>query len=203
MKRGTLLMAALLLLALRAPGQAQAEKRIVAEGGVDERAGTRVLYWDRQANGAAGQVAISYGRPVWKKAYDDPAKFDGMTKGKIWRLGANFWTTLDTDLPLNIAGKKVAPGHYYLGLLRSADGADWSLAFINPAGAAKEHLDAFDIRKAKVAFAVPVSLVKADNSADQLTITLTYPEDNPRNLTLKIAWGNLALSAAVKVELEL
>jgi DUF2911 family protein len=63
------------------------------------------------------------------KEYEDPVKFDGMTKGKTWRLGKDFWTVLDTNVPLKIAGKEVAAGTYYLGLFRSADGSAWSLAF--------------------------------------------------------------------------
>jgi len=180
----------------------QPKKGIVAEGGTtNDRASARVLYWDRDADRAAGQLAFNYGRPIWKKDYEDAAKFDGMTKGQTWRMGSNFWTTLATDLPLNIGGKDVAPGLYYLGLHRSADGAQWSLAFIDPAGARKEHLDAFDIRKAKVEFMAPMSTEKAESTADKLTVTLSYPKDDFKNVTLKIAWGNLALSAPIKVTL--
>ena len=199
LKRTGATFSTIVLMALCAAAQQQAQDRIVAEGGVDERACTRVLYWDRQADAAAGQVAICYGRPMWKKAYEDAGQFDGMTKGKIWRMGANWWTTLDTDLPLSIAGQEVAPGHYYLGLTRSADGAQWSLAVIDTAGALRQHLDAFDIRKAKVEFAVPVSAAAPENIAEKLTITLTYPKENHSHLILKIAWGNLALSVPVNV----
>jgi hypothetical protein len=186
---------------LAAAVQAQQPKKgIVAEGGTpDDRASARVLYWDEAADGAAGQLAINYGRPVWKKDYEDAAKFDGMTKGKVWRMGSNFWTNLVTDLPLTIAGKDVPPGVYYLGLHRSADGSKWSLAFIDSAGARKEHLDAFDIRKAKVEFMAPMSVEKAESTADKLTVTQSYPKEDFKNVTLKVAWGNLALSAPIKV----
>lgn len=190
-----------MLLAATALAQ-QAEKRIVAEGGgPDDRASARVLYWNQKTDSAAGQFAIDYGRPVWKKAYEDPAQFDKMTKGQVWRLGSNFWTTLSTDLPLTISGKKVPAGAYYLGLQRSADGAKWSLAFIDPAGATKQHLDAFDIRKAKVDFVTPMSVDKAESTVDKLTVTFSYPRDDFRNVTLKVAWGNLALIAPVRVGL--
>ena len=183
--------------------QQPAERKIVAEGGgPDDRASARVLYWDTKANAAAGQLAIDYGRPVWKKDYEDPRKFDAITKGKVWRLGSNWWTTLDTDLPITISGKKIRPGHYYLGLQRSPDGSQWALAFLNPDGARREHLDAFDISKATVDFVAPVSVDKPEGSSEKLTITLSYPKEDFRNVTLKIAWGNLALSAPVKVAVE-
>jgi len=201
MKTRFLLTAVGIVLAVCAQAQ-QPRKNIIAEGGTtNDRASARVLYWNLKAKAAAGQVAINYGCPVWKKDYEDPAKFDDMTKGKVWRLGNNFWTTLVTDLPLTISGKSVAPGPYYLGLSRSADGSQWGLAFIDPAGARESHLDAFDIRKAKVDFLVPMSTEKAGELAEKLTITLTHPKDDIKNFTLKIAWGNLALSAPVKVDL--
>src|SRR5437764_3074452 len=68
-----------------------------------ERGTTRVGYWDRKKNHGAGQFAIDDGRPLWKKDYEDTAKFDAMTKGHVYRMGSNFWTTLDSDMPLTIA----------------------------------------------------------------------------------------------------
>lgn len=201
MKTRSLLTAVGILLAVCAQAQ-KSQKGIIAEGGTtNDRASARVLYWNQQANAAAGQISINYGCPVWKKDYEDTAKFDAMTNGKIWRLGNNFWTTLVTDLPLTISGRHVPPGPYYLGLSRSADGSQWSLAFINPASARKAHLDAFDIRKAKIEFLAPMSTEKAGELAEKLTITLTHPKDDIKHVTLKIAWGNLALSAPIKVAL--
>jgi hypothetical protein len=180
--------------------QAQQPKRIIdAEGGEpDDRASARVLYWNQKVNAAAGQFAFNYGRPVWKKVYEDPAKFNAMTNGKVYRLGSNFWTNLVTDIPLNISGKDIAPGIYYLGLDRSADGSRWSLAFIDPAPVIAAHLDAFQISRAKVEFLVPVNTEKAGKLADKLTMTLSYPKEDIKNVTLEIAWGNLALSAPIK-----
>ncbi|MGA2611025.1 MAG: hypothetical protein ABSH01_26565, partial [Terriglobia bacterium] len=110
MKIHSLLAGVMLLFTLNAAGQQQRPK-IVAEGGTpDDRASARVLYWNTQTNAAAGQFVIDYGRPVWKKEYEDPAKFDAMTRGKIWRMGSNFWSILDTQLPLSIGGKKVPVG---------------------------------------------------------------------------------------------
>lgn len=190
-----------MLLAGAAQAQ-QATPKIEAEGGgPDDRASARILYWNDTANSSAGWLSIDYGRPHWKKDYDDPAKFDAITKGKVWRMGSNHWTTLDTCLPLKIAGQDVAAGSYYLGLHRSPDGSSWSLAFIDPAGVRRAHLDAFQIGKAAVGFEAPMTSEKAAAPVDKLTITFSYPQDHPRNATLKVAWGSLALTAPVEVEL--
>ncbi len=183
--------------------QAQQKKpAIIAEGGdVEERASARVLYWDQAKNGAAGQFAIDYGRPAWRKEYEDKAKFDSMTNGKVWRLGRDFWTVLDTSVPLRIAGKDVPVGTWYLGLHRSSDGNTWSLAFIDPAKVRKARLDAFEINKAPVEFKIPVTSAEAETTTEKLTIELSYKKDNIKDVTLKILWGKLQVSAPVQVTL--
>jgi hypothetical protein len=183
------------------PAHAQQPKpAIIAEGGQpDDRASARVLYWNTVQRGGAGEFAIDYGRPVWKSAYEDQAKFDQMTKGKTWRMGSNFWTTLDTCLPLKISGKNVPVGYYYLGLHRSEDGSKWSLAFIDPAKVRAAHIDAFNIDKAQVAFEVPMSVSEATTKPEKLTLELSYPKDNFHKVTLSVAWGTLALTAPIEV----
>lgn len=182
--------------------RAQQGAQIGVEGGdpPDDRASARLLYWNSTAKAAAGQVAVNYGRPVWKKEYEDPAKFDAMTKGKVWRMGSNFWSNLYTDVPINISGKAISPGTYFLGLQRSADGSSWKLAFIDPVKVRKARIDAFDIHKATVEFTAPMTTDSAGSyTVEKLTITLTHPENDMRNATLKVAWGHLALSAPVNV----
>ncbi len=174
----------------------------VAEGGQpDDRASARVLYWDTKLDHSAGQLAIDYGRPAWQKKYEDSATFDGMTKGKVWRMGSNFWTLLDTSLPLKISGKSVPPGYYFLGLARSADGSKWSLAFIDPVKVRAARGDAFEIQRAKVEFEIPVTVENATSTVDKLTITFSYKQEAPGKVTLRIAWGTFLASAPVEVTL--
>jgi len=199
MKIHPLLAGVMLLFTLNAGGQQQRPK-IVAEGGTpDDRSSARVLYWNTQTNAPAGQFAIDYGRPVWKKEYEESATFDAMTRGKIWRMGSNFWSILDTQLPLSIGGKKVPAGFYYLGLHRSEEGSEWSLVFIDPGRVRKARLDAFQIEKAPVEFEALMSVAKAETRAEKLTITLSYPKGDIKHVTMRVAWGNLALSAPIEV----
>ncbi len=181
---------------------AQQQKRpaMVAEDGeLQERGSARVLYWDTAGDKAFGQFAIDYGRPVWKSAYDDAAKFDAATKGKVYRLGSNWWTSLDTHVPLKISGKEVAAGYYFLGLERSQDGAAWSLVFIDPVRVRAARLDAFQIERAPILFKIPMTAEQAPAPTEKLTITLTYPKENPKKVEMAIAWGRLRLTAPVLV----
>jgi Protein of unknown function (DUF2911) len=164
-----------------------------------ERGTTRVGFWNTKKDMGAGQFAIDYGRPVWKKDYEDTAKFDMMTKGKVYRLGSNFWTTLDSDMALNIAGTTVPAGLWYVGLARSADGATWSLVFIDPMKARAEHIDASEINRATVAYKATMTIEQATESKDKLTIDLVFKRGNPKDVTLRIGWGKLQLSAPVQV----
>jgi len=194
----------LLLVVLVSPlvAQQKPQPEIVAEGGTpDDRASARVLYWNMKLDSSAGQLSIDYGRPLWKKDYEDPAKFDAMTIGKVWRMGSNFWTLLDTSLPLKISGKMVQPGYYFLGLRRSTDGERWSLAFIDPAKVRAARLDGFEVQKAKVEFEVPVTVQKASVVTEKLTITLSYPQNTPTDVTFKLLWGNLMATAPIEVTL--
>jgi Protein of unknown function (DUF2911) len=178
----------------------QAKKGLLPEGGdADERGSARVLYWNLDANKSAGQFAVNYGRPAWKKEYEDPANFDKMTKGKVWRMGSNFWTELDTCLPLKVSGKSVGVGVYYLGMRRSEDGSKWSLVFIDPAKIRAARIDGFEINKAPIEFEVPVAFEKTKEMADKVTITMLYTKENYRHVTMKLQWGDMELTAPIEV----
>jgi len=180
--------------------RAQNDKPAMAaeDGGLQERGSARVLYWDTRADTAFGQFAFDYGRPAWKKAYEDPANFNKLTS-KIWRMGSNYWTILDTQLPLKIGGRDVAPGLYNLGLLPAPGGKSWSLAFIDPVKVRSARLDAFQIERAAVLFSIPMTTEQPASPAEKLTITLTYPKEKPKNVKLTISWGTLQVSAPIEV----
>jgi hypothetical protein len=183
------------------PAYAQQPKSaVIVEGGTSyDRGSARVLYMNTVKHEAAGQFTIEYGRPLWKSSYEDPAQFDRLTKGKTWRMGSNFWTVLDTDLPLKISGKDVPAGYYYLGLHRSEDGSKWSLAFIDPAQARAAHLDASQIGRAPISFEIPMSVASNSTKPERLTIDLSYSKDDLHKANLAVTWGTLALSAPIDV----
>ena len=198
MKRASYALAFLVLAGT--PLYAQQGSDVVALGGgrVGQRAWARVLYSNRADNTFPGQISISYGQPEWRSEYGDPATFDRMTKGRVWRMGNNFWTVLDTNLPLRIAGKDIAVGAYYLGAHRSEDGDTWSLAFMDPVKIRRDRLDASEIAKATIDFMVPVTVAQVEEATAELAISLNT-EDNLTEVTLKVVWGNLQLTAPIQV----
>jgi hypothetical protein len=176
---------------------------VESEPALGERGLTRILYWNPTKDFPVAAVSIDFGRPVWNRQLDNPAAFDQLTRGKVWRLGNDYWTIMDTNLPLVIGGRTIPVGLWYLGLHRSPDGATWSLAFIDPAKARSAHLDGHWMDAVPVEFKLPLT-VEATTApmTEKLTITLSAQPDNMRNLNLRIAWGRLHLGTPIRAVLE-
>jgi hypothetical protein len=176
---------------------------VESEPALGERGLTRILYLNAQQTAPAASVSIDFGRPFWNRQLDNPAAFDQLTRGKVWRLGSDYWTILDTNLPLTIAGRDIPVGLWYLGLHRSDDGATWSLAFMDPVKVRKGRMDGHWMDAVPVEFKVPLTVEPATASiTERLTITLLAQPDSMRNLNLRIAWGRLHLATSVRAVLE-
>ena len=189
-------------LALSLSCAANAQQKISAFGSDTlERGTVRVGYWNAEKNTGAGGFFIVYGKPVWKKEYEDAARFDAMTKGNVWRMGSDYWTVLDTNIPLRVSGVTVPVGQWYLGLERSQDGSKWSLVFIDPAKVRMTKLDPSEIGKTKVEFKATMTLEQSNELAEKLTITADLPKTDLKQSRLTISWGKLRLSAPVEASL--
>ena len=163
---------------------------------VEQRASTRIGYWYKNVNAGLGEMVISYGRPVWKEQYAQ--QLDQMTRGKMWRMGDNYWTLLDTNLPVQIAGVDVPVGLYYLAVKRSQDGAKWELVFIDPAKSRQKRLDSYDVgtrpAEVPVLFTAPLAFEENDaEKAERLTVLLKLDSGSKTEGSMKLTWGNLAL----------
>jgi hypothetical protein len=204
MRRFWLTLAA--LCGLASWSQAQSGGMQVFSDNTATRGETRLLFWNNAANRSVGEVAILYGRPEWKADYDKPGALDTLTVGKFWRVGQNFWTLLDTNLPLKIGGQPVQMGMYYLVVERSADGGTWSLAFLNTTGARTRRIDPFELpgRAADlpIAFKAPLTFRKRDDTTPFLSITLMSAPADPGKAMLEIRWGSFELSAPVEVTIK-
>ncbi len=170
---------------------------------IEERASTRIGYWKTTANAGIGEAVVSYGRPPWKEQYAQ--QLDTLTKGKMWRMGDNYWTLLDTNLPIQIGGVDVAVGLYYLAVKRSTDGAKWELVFIDPQRSRVKGLDAFDVgtrpTEIPVLFSAPLEFEASENTVEKLTILFKLDKGSQTEGTMKLSWGSFSLSTPVKVTL--
>ncbi|HSR50555.1 MAG TPA: DUF2911 domain-containing protein [Acidobacteriota bacterium] len=178
--------------------------------GVDnsERGYASIAYWTYRDDGveiAGGRITLDYGRPAWRAQWADEAAFDQLTKGRIWRLGKDMWTNLDTQLALTVAGKKVDPGYYYLGARRSP-GGDWSLVLVDPEAVRGGYIDAWAFvprpDEVPILMEIPLKHSQSAETASQLNMTLELPKhgqgvkDEGR---LTIHWGPHLLQADFKI----
>ena len=141
---------------------------------IDERGSTRQFHWDGQ--GSPGQFAINYNRPAWKPEFAQ--RFEELTKGRYWRLGHDFWTILDTNIPLTIAGADVPAGMYYLAVERSQDGRRWQLLVIDSDKARRQLQDAGSMHDGQapdlpVLFKTALRYRELPQSGEKLTILLS------------------------------
>ncbi len=168
---------------------------------VEQRGASRIGYWKRNVNAGLGEVVVDYGRPVWKEHYEQ--QLDQLTRGKMWRMGDNYWTLLDTNLPLEVAGVKIPVGLYYLAVRRSQDGASWELVFIDPVKSRERLLDSYDVGtrpgEVPVLFSAPLSFHHTQELVERLTILLTLKDKSQTEGKLELTWGKFSLSAPLEI----
>lgn len=156
-----------------------------------ERGSARVFYWF--GNSSAGQVEISYGRPDWKPGYD---AFLSKPNGQRWRFGENFWTTLDTNLPLTIGGVALGVGQYYLVLQNDAEHGLRLLA-LDPQVVRERRLDAFEADKTTGGIVIPLQHENSDPVTRRLAIDLRVDRTQKHRAELVVRFGRHTLLAPV------
>lgn len=149
------------------------------------------------------QVWIEYGQPIWRAEHDARVK----AAGTYYFLGKAPWTTLFTNVPLQIGDTDIAPGWWRLGVDRDDKGA-WSLLLfdnhaVNSARTPEERTAAWER-----GLRAPLAYTATDVIADRLSIELTAEEkltadQKPGHAQLALHWGGHRLTAAVTAKLEL
>ena len=147
-----------------------------------------------------GLVTVAYGQPEWKPEYVE--QFDAVTKGKRWRFGRNWWTTLDTNIPLVLGDVAIEPGDYYLVVERptdSPDNDDWYLLVLDPAPVRALQLDPVMAFETTGGRRVKLTHELTESTNELLTIEFYPDEEDGRRATLAAWWGNHRLSAPLRI----
>lgn len=170
---------------------------------IEKRAATRIGYWRRDVNAGIGEVVLTYGRPVWKSEYQ--SQLDELTEGRLWRMGDNYWSLLDTQLKIKIGGVSIEPGLYYLAIGRSVDGEKWELVFIDPVQSREKLLDSYDVGtrpdEIPILFKAPLKFEANAPITKELTLLFTLRQGSTTEGELRLSWGPFALVAPVEVAL--
>lgn len=145
-------------------------------------------------------VVIEYGRPALKGRTFD-SLMSQLPSDRIWRAGSGILTTLSTEGPLTLGGKKVAAGKYSV-YVHCAEQGDYSLVLNKDLGqplikvfdkAPPDHANDpyphFEYQKEiGDQEVVRVPMKKADASGtDVFTITLT---PNANGAVMQMSWGD-------------
>ncbi len=147
-----------------------------------------------------GLVTVAYGQPEWKPEYVE--QFDAMTKGKRWRFGRNWWTTLDTNTPLVLGDVAIEPGDYYLVVERPADSPDnddWYLLVLDPAPVRALQLDPVMAFETTGGRRVKLTHELTESTNELMAIEIYPDEEDSSQAMLAAWWGNHRLSAPLRL----
>ncbi len=166
--------------------------------GTTDRKSSRLFYWD--GRNSPGQVAVGYGPIAWKDEYAGMIGSEQLV-GKRWRLGGNFWTTLDTNLDLTLGGADVPAGLYYVTLEQKSPG-EFVLQLNDPASIREKKLDAFLSERVTGGIEIPLKHSESDEVARTLKIEVaTMKGADPRDGSFTVAFGPHRLEAALRTKL--
>ncbi len=142
-----------------------------------------------------GPGGSDFGRPPWNGRYE---AFLQKPSGRRWRLGEIFWPTLDTNMPLTIAGVEVPVGLYYAVQQHDPEHGI-ALVLLDPGEVRRRRLDAFEAPKTEGGRLVPLQLGPAEPAASRRQIELQVDRSLPERATRALRFGPYALAAAVQM----
>ncbi|MGO9270044.1 MAG: DUF2911 domain-containing protein [Terriglobia bacterium] len=125
-------------------------------------------------------VTIQYARPMLKGR--DLTKM--IQPGKLWRMGADIPTTIESDQDLDFGGTRVPKGKHIL-LARYIETGKWTLVVSSQ--------PIFQYEPSAKLAEVPMQIAAAGSPAEELTINLS--NQGGRGV-IDIAWGSEQLEAS-------
>jgi len=146
---------------------------IVAQAHGNEQASVKARVGD-------ANVTIQYARPMLKGR--DLNKM--IQPGKLWRIGADIPTTIESDQDLKFGGTLVSKGKHIL-LARYIETGKWTLIVSSQS--------VFQYEPSAKLAEVPMQIEAASSPAEELTISLSSQGDSG---VIDIAWGSERLEAS-------
>lgn len=153
-------------------------------------------------------IDIVYGRPILRgrtNIFGSGADygrtlFDG---GTVWRAGANVSTRLRNDVPLEIGGKRIAPGELVMLIDLKSD-KDWTLILTaqsyalnyDPANT-KDLYGGYNYRPDQDVARAPMTVERLPYNVDQLI--WLFSDVTPAGGTMRVAWERMTASVPFKI----
>lgn len=168
----------------KAATQVQIYEQVVA------RKNARAAWFTRKDSPA--EIAIDWSPVKWKSEFDTQLQA-GKFVGKTWRLGADFWTRIDTSVDLQCGETKVPAGYWYLTLAQK-DAEHFVLTLNDPAVIRKRKLDAYQTELLRGGIDIPLTHGIADDGADELGFAVTMKKGSTTEGEMVIRFGSHVLS---------
>lgn len=152
-------------------------------------------------------IEVTYGRPMLRgraNIFGNGADYGKAVNGgaPVWRAGANVTTTLKTEVPLEIGGKRLEPGEYSLFVDLKEPG--WSLIVSKQPRQEKydpnekvKTWGSYNYDTKQDVVRVPMTMVKPAFSVDQFTIAFVDVTDQGGKLAM--AWEKSGALVPFKV----
>lgn len=172
--------------------QVQVYEQVVA------RKNARAAWFTRKDSPA--QIAVDWSPVKWKPEFDTQLQ-SGKFVGKAWRLGADFWTRIDTSVDLQCGETKVPAGYYYLTLAQK-DAEHFVLTLHDPAVVRKHKLDAYQAEGLRGGLELALTHGKADDGADELAFSVTMQKGSTTDGEITIRFGSHVLSTPFVAKLD-
>jgi hypothetical protein len=126
--------------------------------------------------------------------------FDG---GTVWRAGANVSTRLRNEVPIEVGGKRIAPGELVM-LIDLKSATNWTLILTSQTYAltfdpknTKDLYGGFNYRPDHDVARAPMTVERLPYSVDQLMWWFT--DVTPAGGTMRIAWERMTASVPFKI----
>lgn len=162
------------------------------------RRSARLAYFG--GRGSPGQIAIDHAVLEWRDEFDASLQSPKLV-GKKWRLGSDFWTTLDNSMPLRLGSVEIPAGYWYLTLERRGD-RQFVLGVHDPVAVRKLHIDPFRAEQVQGGIEVPLQYAAAAKAHQELEIGIVLAPGQQTEGTFRIGFGGHELTAAAVIGLE-
>lgn len=137
-------------------------------------------------------ACLDHGEVKWREAFTK--EMDGLQRNARWRLGSNWWTSLDTRAPLSIGGVILPVGRWHLVLSRGKGKEDWHLVCLAAADTLRAGLDAMSANATKGGIVMPLSFQRGQPEAKTLAVGFRGAAGGNQ---LVIRFGEYSLAAEV------
>lgn len=169
-----------------------AAQKLECAAASDTRAESRIMVYAPDFSSFA-LASVTHGQPQWKDEYD--GMLDKL-KGKMNRLGKDWFTTLISSAPIEIGGTKLPAGSYIVGLWCDKDGK-FALAFMDAGKAMKDGVNPFMEWKPELTAPMTLNKDVAKEPVAKMTMTFDAEKGGEGKGTFTIAWGKHTLTAPV------